>query len=152
VTETIEILTDKVAGNSKGISDVPIVCQIYSATVPDLTMIDLPGITRNAVEGQPQNIEKLTKDLVRQYCENKDTLILCVIPANIDLSNSDALKLARKLDETGERTIGVLTKVDLMDQGTDCLKTLMNTEIPLKHGYVGIKGRSQASVVANMSV
>lgn len=105
-------------------------------------MIDLPGITWNAIEGQPANIEKLTKDLVKLYCENKETLILCVIPANIDLSNSDALKLARKLDENGERTIGVLTKVDLMDQGTDCVNVLLNKEIPLKHGYIGIKGRS----------
>lgn len=103
-------------------------------------MIDLPGITRNPVEGQPANIEKLTKDLVKQYCENKDTLILCVIPANIDLANSDALKFAKKLDENGERTIGVLTKIDLMDEGTDATNTLLNKEIKLVHGYVGIKG------------
>ena len=142
MTKIIEQLTDKVAGNNKGISETPIVCNIYSPSVPDLTMVDLPGITRNAVEGQPANIEKLTKDLVKLYCENKETLILCVIPANIDLSNSDALKLARKLDENGERTIGVLTKIDLMDQGTDCVKVLLNQEIPLKQGYIGIKGRS----------
>lgn len=61
-------------------------------------MIDLPGVTRNPVEGQPENIEEITKDLVKFYCKNEDTLILCVIPANIDLSNSDALKLARTLD------------------------------------------------------
>ncbi len=70
VTKTIEELTDKIAGISKGISEVPIVCNIYSQFVPDLTMIDLPGITRNPIPGQPANIEKITKDLVKTYCEN----------------------------------------------------------------------------------
>jgi len=57
--------------------------------------------------------------LVKLYCELDNTIILCVIPANIDLSNSDALKLAKKLDERGVRTLGVLTKIDLMDEGTN---------------------------------
>jgi replication fork clamp-binding protein CrfC len=105
-------------------------------------MIDLPGITRNPIPGQPANIEKITKDLVKTYCESQDTLILCVIPANIDLTNSDALKMSSKLDPKGERTIGVLTKIDLMDEGTDAVKTLMNKEIKLLHGYIGVKGRS----------
>ena len=101
-------------------------CRVYSADVPDLTLIDLPGITRNPVGDQPENIEEITKDVVRYYCDNPDTLILCVIPANIDLSNSDALKFARNLDPQGERTLGVLTKIDLMDEGTDARTTLMN--------------------------
>ncbi len=128
------------------ISDDPIICRIYSSTVPDLTLIDLPGITRNPVGDQPENIEQLTKDLVKLYCRNDDTLILCVIPANIDLSNSDALSFARKLDPNGERTLGVLTKIDLMDEGTDATLTLMNETIKLKYGFVGIKGRSQADI------
>ena len=65
-----------------------------------------------------------------------------MIPANIDLANSDALKMAMRLDPNGERTIGVLTKIDLMDEGTDASKTLLNKDIKLKHGYIGIKGRS----------
>ena len=48
-----------------------------------------------------------------------DTIILAVTPANQDLANSDALKLARTVDKEGDRTIGVITKLDLMDQGTD---------------------------------
>ena len=110
-------MTDKVAGDEKGISKEPITCSVYSPVVPDLTLIDLPGITKNPVKGQPENIEQITKDLVRHYCHNPETLILCVIPANIDLANSEALKFANQLDPNGERTIGVLTKIDLMDEG-----------------------------------
>lgn len=58
------------------------------------------------------------------------------------MTNSDALKMASKLDPKGEWTIGVLTKIDLMDEGTDAVKTLLNKEIKLLHGYIGIKGRS----------
>ena len=139
-------MTDKDAGNGKNISSDPIICRIYSSTVPDLTLVDLPGITRNPVGDQPDNIEQITKNLVRLYCDSEDTIILCVIPANIDLSNSDALSFARKLDPRGERTLGVLTKIDLMDEGTNASNTLLNKEIKLKHGYVGIKGRSQADI------
>lgn len=152
VTKIIEELTDKNTSGEKGISKDPIVCTVFSPTVPDLTLIDLPGITRNPVGGQPENIEEITKDLVRHYCKNEDTLILCVIPANIDLSNSDALKFSRQLDPRGERTIGVLTKIDLMDEGTDARSILMNEEIKLRYGYVGIKGRSQADIKRNCNV
>lgn len=146
VRSTIEYLTDKGAGSSKNISDVPIVCTVYSQFVPDLTLIDLPGITRNPTADQPDNIEEITKGLVRKYCDDPNTLILCVIPANIDLSTSDAFAYARKLDPKGQRTLGVITKIDLMDEGTDCKALLLNEEIILKHGYVGVKGRSQAEI------
>lgn len=142
VTKIIEQLTDQIAGEEKGISENPITCTVYSSQVPDLTLIDLPGITRNPVKGQPENIEALTKNLVKIYCKNPDTLILCVIPANIDLANSEALKYARQLDPKGERTIGVMTKLDLMDEGTHAKEILLNNEIKLKYGYVGVKGRS----------
>ena len=148
----IEKLTDKGAGGSKNISDIPIVCTVYSPVVPDLTLIDLPGITRNPTADQPANIEEITKGLVRKYCEDVNTLILIVIPANIDLSTSDALSFARKLDPKGQRSLGVITKVDLMDEGTDARSVLNNEEIKLKYGYVGIKGRSQAEVKRNLGV
>ena len=64
--------------------------------------------------------------MVRHYCASPDTLILCVVPANIDLANSDALKFATQLDPQGERTIGVLTKIDLMDEGQDAKDILLN--------------------------
>ena len=57
VKSTIEFLTDKVAGKTKNIVDKAIVLNIYSHTCPDLTLIDLPGITRIPIEGQDKNIE-----------------------------------------------------------------------------------------------
>ena len=69
-----------------------------------------------------------------------------MIPANQDLSTSDGLKLAREWDKNGERTIGVITKIDIMDKGTSARKMLMNEEIHLKLGYIGIVNRAQEDI------
>ena len=64
-----------------------------------------------------------------------------------DLVNSDGLKLARSVDPEGERTIGVLTKVDIMDAGTDCMDILHNKVVPLRRGYVAVVNRSQKDII-----
>lgn len=87
------MLTDKVAGAKKNIVDKPIVLNIFSNTCPDLTLIDLPGITRIPLAGsdQPQNIEEITKTMCSRYMSDPRTIILAVIPANIDMTTSDGL-------------------------------------------------------------
>lgn len=148
----IEQLTDQVCGKSKGIIDDPIVLNVYSQSCPDLTLVDLPGITKVAQDGQAENIEEITKNMAARYCQDERTIILCVIPANQDMSTSDGLQMARKLDPKGERTIGVITKIDIMDRGTNAKRMLMNEEIKLKLGFVGVKGRSQADIQEGMKV
>ena len=143
VRETIESLTDKVCVGEKNIVDNPIILNVYSQTCPDLTLVDLPGVTRVPVGKQPKNIEEITKNMARRYVSDPLTIILCVIVANSDIATSDGLMLAKQIDTGGVRTIGVLTKLDIMDAGTDARKALMNEEIPLKLGYVGVKNRSK---------
>jgi len=139
--------TDRTTGDNKGISDVPINLKIYSPNVLNLTLVDLPGITRVPVGDQPDDIEDLIKAMIVKYIKMKSCIILAVTPANLDLANSDGLNLARTYDPSGERTIGVITKLDLMDRGTDAYKILNNQgEIPLKLGYVGVVNRSQADI------
>lgn len=118
VREHIEYLTDQVAGKNKGIVDDPISLTIYSNDCPDLTLIDLPGITRLRVKGsdQGEDIEKVTKEMASRYVKDDRTIILCVIPANQDMSTSDGLYMAKRVaDPDGKRTIGVITKIDIMD-------------------------------------
>lgn len=78
-----------------------------------------------------------------KYVTPKNALILAISPANQDLATSAALKLAREMDPNGDRTIGVITKIDLMDAGTDALQYLQGSVYPLKLGYFGVKCRSQ---------
>lgn len=154
VRQKIDELTDKIAGKTKNIIDMPIVLQIFSATCPDLSLIDLPGITRIPLKdsGQPDNIEEVTKRMALKYIQDKRTIILCVIPANIDLTTSEALKISAEVDPNGVRTIGVITKIDIMDKGTNAKKTLLGQEVQLKLGYVGVKLRSQADIIAKKQV
>jgi dynamin 1-like protein len=152
VRETIEALTDEICKTDKNIVDKPIVLNVYSQTCPDLTLVDLPGVTRVPVGNQPKNIEEITKNMAIRYIEDPLTIILCVIAANSDIATSDGLKLAKEIDTTGSRTLGVLTKLDIMDAGTDARKALMNEEIPLKLGYVGVKNRSKQDLVNKLSM
>jgi len=152
VRETIEALTDEVCKTNKNIIDKPIVLNVYSQTCPDLTLVDLPGVTRVPIGDQPKNIEQITKDMARRYAEDPLTIILCVIAANSDIATSDGLMLAKEIDVTGSRTLGVLTKLDIMDAGTDARKTLLNEEIPLKLGYVGVKNRSKQDLLDKLSM
>ena len=147
VRETIEALTDEICVGEKNIVDKPIVLNVYSQTCPDLTLVDLPGVTRVPVGKQPKNIEEITKNMAVRYCKDPLTIILCVIAANSDIATSDGLKLAKEIDVGGTRTIGVLTKIDIMDKGTDAKKALMGEEIPLKLGYVGVKNRSKQDLI-----
>ena len=152
VRKTIERLTEEVTGKNKNIIDQPIILTIYSATCPDLTLIDLPGITRIPVGDQPQNIEKITKEMAYRYISDPRTVILCVCPANTDISTSEGLLMARKVDKAGIRTLGVVTKIDIMDRGTDARKVIMGQEVSLRLGYVGVKNRSQQDIVTNVDV
>ena len=149
---TILELTNKVCKNNKNIVDKPIILNIYSQTCPDLTIIDLPGITRVAVGDQPDNIEEITKNIAKRYIEDPLTIILCVIADNTDIATSDGLKLAKEINKVGNRTLGVLTKLDIMDAGTDVSRILLNKEIELKLGYIGVINRSKKDLDCNLPV
>ncbi|TNM85479.1 hypothetical protein fugu_007750 [Takifugu bimaculatus] len=115
----IEAETDRLTGSNKGISPIPINLRVYSPNVLNLTLIDLPGMTKVAVGDQPHDIEHQIREMLLQFITKESCLILAVTPANTDLANSDALKIAKEVDPQGLRTIGVITKLDLMDEGTD---------------------------------
>ncbi|KAI4896942.1 hypothetical protein NFI96_026392, partial [Prochilodus magdalenae] len=114
--------------------------------VLNLTLIDLPGITKVPVGDQPADIEQQIRDMIMQFISRESCLILAVTPANTDLANSDALKLAKDVDPQGLRTIGVITKLDLMDEGTDARDVLENKLLPLRRGYIGVVNRSQKDI------
>ncbi|XP_055077134.1 dynamin 3a isoform X2 [Periophthalmus magnuspinnatus] len=142
----IESETYRLTGTKKMISPLPIHLQIHSPHVLDLTLVDLPGITKVPVGDQPADIEYQVRDMIMQYICKENCLILAVTPANTDLANSDALKLAKDVDPQGQRTIGVITKLDLMDKGTDAREILENRLLPLRRGYVGVVNRSQKDI------
>uniref|UniRef100_A0AAX7UR50 Interferon-induced GTP-binding protein Mx n=1 Tax=Astatotilapia calliptera TaxID=8154 RepID=A0AAX7UR50_ASTCA len=146
VRQEIEAETDRLTGSNKGISPIPINLRVYSPNVLNLTLIDLPGMTKVPVGDQPQDIEHQIRDMLLQFITKESCLILAVTPANTDLANSDALKIAKEVDPQGLRTIGVITKLDLMDEGTDARDILENKLLPLRRGYIGVVNRSQKDI------
>ncbi|UYV62849.1 DNM2 [Cordylochernes scorpioides] len=201
IRKEIEEETDRITGTNKGISSLPITLRIYSPNVLNLTLVDLPGMTKMPVGDQPADIEQQIRDmivayasrnsclilavtsanqdlatsdalkiskemdpegnspspgppdieakvtaLIMQYISRPNCIILAVTPANSDISTSDALKLAKEADPSGSRTIGVLTKMDLMDEGTNAREILENKVLPLRRGYIGVVNRSQKDI------
>ncbi|XP_029307792.1 dynamin-2 isoform X4 [Cottoperca gobio] len=142
----IEAETDRITGSNKGISTIPINLRVYSPNVLNLTLIDLPGMTKVAVGDQPHDIEHQIMEMLMQFITKESCLILAVTPANTDLANSDALKISKEVDPQGLRTIGVITKLDLMDEGTDARDILENKLLPLRRGYIGVVNRSQKDI------
>lgn len=146
IREEIVKETESKTGRNAGISPSPINLRIYSPNVLTLTLVDLPGLTKVPVGDQPKDIEKQIKDMVLKQIQKSNAIILAVTAANTDLANSDGLKLAREVDPEGQRTIGVLTKVDLMDDGTDVVDILAGRIIPLRLGYVPVVNRGQRDI------
>ncbi|KAL8115073.1 hypothetical protein AgCh_021774 [Apium graveolens] len=146
VRKEISDETDRETGRSKAISTVPIYLSIYSPNVVNLTLIDLPGLTKVAIDGQAESIVQDIENMVRSYIEKPNCIILAVSPANQDLATSDAIKMSREVDPKGERTFGVLTKVDLMDKGTDAVEILEGKSYKLQFPWIGVVNRSQADI------
>eukprot|EP00897_Mesotaenium_endlicherianum_P002309 jgi/Mesen1/2105/ME000151S01367 len=152
IREEIQAETARETGVNKGISEKQIRLKIYSPNVLNITLVDLPGITKVPVGDQPSDIEARVRTMILSYIKHDTCVILAVSPANADLANSDALQMARIADPDGSRTIGVITKLDIMDRGTDARNFLLGNVIPLRLGYVGVINRSQEDITKAKTV
>ncbi|AOW29066.1 hypothetical protein MEM_03544 [Candida albicans L26] len=121
---------------SECISNDPIQVTIRSPTVPDLSLVDLPGYIQVEAADQPIELKTKIRELCNRYLEPPN-VILAISAADVDLANSAALRASRLADPRGERTIGVVTKLDLVDP-EQARKILLNKKYPLKLGYVGV--------------
>ncbi|KAL4886382.1 P-loop containing nucleoside triphosphate hydrolase protein [Aspergillus karnatakaensis] len=121
------------------VSDDPIQLQIYSPNVPDLSLIDLPGYIQVSGHDQPPELKQKIADLCDKYIQPPN-VILAISAADVDLANSTALRASRRVDPRGERTIGVITKMDLVDPARG-LSILSDKKYPLRLGYVGVVSR-----------
>eukprot|EP00741_Cyanophora_paradoxa_P020779 tig00021312_g20058.t1 len=145
VRAEIEKETDRVAPKN-GISPLPITLKIHSPKVIPLTLNDLPGLVKISIGGQPTDLEAQIRKLVLEYISQPNVIILAVTSANTDIANSDALQLAREVDPTGQRTLGVLTKLDLMDRGTDASDLLAGKLVNLPLGFNAVVCRAQEDI------
>ncbi|KAJ7084576.1 Dynamin central region-domain-containing protein [Mycena belliarum] len=147
-----EIVREANAARKTGISLQPINLRIFSPNVSTLTLVDLPGVTKVPSGDQPPDIDKQIRDMLMEFIANPACIILAITDANEDLDNSEGLQMALEVDPEGTRTIGVLTKVDLMDAGADVVDILAGRIIPLRLGYVPVVNRGQHDIDSNRPI
>ncbi|CUV04706.1 unnamed protein product [Cryptosporidium hominis] len=141
VKEEILIETNRLIGENKNVSEVPILLRIFSKKAINLTLVDLPGLTKVPIEDQPFDIETQIRKIVLSYIRRPSCLILAITAANTDIANSDSLNIAREVDPEGVRTIGVLSKLDTVENYSTTLQVLSNQSYPLNRGYVAVMCR-----------
>ena len=136
--------------SDEAVSSDPIDLRIYSSRVPDLTLIDLPGYIQIASMDQPDSLKEKISALCEKYIREPN-IILAVCAADVDLANSPALSAGRKVDPLGLRTIGVITKMDLVppEQGATILS---GNRYPLHLGYVGVVANASGKAHRKESV
>lgn len=147
IRDIIAKKTVEIAGEGMNISATPIIIKIYSPQVPNLSLIDLPGLTMVACEdkGQPKDIKDRIENLVTSYIKQKRTIIIAVMQSRSDLETDIGLALIKKYDTEGQRTVGVLTKPDLMNYETHIGEYLANNiskNLMLTYGYFVVRNRS----------
>ncbi|XP_048014195.1 interferon-induced GTP-binding protein Mx3-like isoform X1 [Megalobrama amblycephala] len=152
VEEHVEAAQNELAGKGVGICDELITLEVMSPDVCDLTLIDLPGIARVPIKGQPEDIGNQIKRLIMKFVEKPETINLVVVPCNTDIATTEALKMAQEVDPEGKRTVAILTKPDLIDKGTErnIVDIVHNKVIPLRKGYVMVKCRGQQQIDENI--
>ena len=122
--------------SSEAVSDEPIDLRIYSPNVPNLTLIDLPGYVQISSLDQPESLKEKISALCEKYIREPN-IVLAVCAADVDLANSPALRASRKVDPLGLRTLGVITKMDLVSPENGAA-ILSGNRYPLHLGYVGV--------------
>lgn len=148
ILQTITDITNNNAGNSMNITNIPINLRISCPNVPNLSLTDMPGLTMVPMtdKGQPVDIKERIRELIGEYIQPKSTIILAIMPARTDVEADIALELIKEYDPNGERTLGILTKLDLMNIGTDITHLLddkVSKDLQLGYGYFGIRNRNK---------
>ncbi|KAG0480227.1 hypothetical protein HPP92_010825 [Vanilla planifolia] len=139
IDAAINTATIELAGPGKAISNYPLTLVIRKKGVPDLTMVDLPGITRVPVQGQPDNIYELIADIIKQYIKPQESIILNVLSASVDFSTCESIRMSQQVDRNGERTLAVVTKADKSPEGL--LEKVTADDVNIGLGYICVRNR-----------
>ncbi|MQM02324.1 hypothetical protein Taro_035091 [Colocasia esculenta] len=139
ITGAINAATEEIAGQGKCISGEPLTLVVRKKGVPDLTMVDLPGITRVPVHGQPEDIYEQISNIIMEYITPAESIILNVLSATVDFPTCESIRMSQRVDKTGERTLAVVTKSDKAPEGL--LEKVTADDVNIGLGYVCVRNR-----------
>lgn len=147
IVELTDTLTSKMGKGTTIITTEPIYVTVVRPSGPTFTLIDIPGITHMTADGQA-DVHEITKGMVESYIKDPNMVILVVIPATDDFGNAEALKLAKKYDPYGLRTLGVVTKSDLIKPDSDIVQRIKmeGKNIQLELGFIALRCRTPGEV------
>jgi len=156
VAEEIEKITQQIAPGYNINFEKAIYLRVESPEVPDLTIVDLPGICYNDDKGGGREVLGNIKTLYGKYITRPTCIIICVLQANIDVGNQEAYTISKEVDPIGSRTIGVITKIDLLERsdGPTIISRLSGkgtNAYQFKLGCIAVRNRNQSEIEANMS-
>ncbi|GAQ87859.1 hypothetical protein KFL_003830085 [Klebsormidium nitens] len=134
VEEAVREATRILAGDEKGVCPKPINLSVCGPDLPDLTLVDLPGITRVPIKGQPQDIYQQVVNMIREQIKPEETVILNVISAEVDWATCESFNLSKEVDQEGSRTLAVVTKVDREPDGA--YEKVLANDVNVGLGYV----------------
>ena len=147
----ITALTSQLAGHNAGISSTPLYLSVYRAASPELTLVDLPGLTRNPIGDQPKDIYAQIRRMIEKYIAPVESVILNVMPASVDMPTCECVMLSKQVDPEGLRSIGVVTKMDLAERGVRRKLEKGVEELGLQLGVVAVRCRSQEEIDRGVS-
>ena len=139
-------------GHKKAVSAEPIMLSIRAAGAPSLTLVDMPGLTKVATADQPASTVADIETMAKKFIASKNVVIVAVSAANADIATSDGVRVAKEVDPNSERTLGVLTKLDLMDKGTDATEVLSGKAVHLGLGWCAVVNRSQSDIASGVDM
>ncbi|CAF1930491.1 unnamed protein product [Rotaria magnacalcarata] len=153
IADEVTRLTSEIAGKGFDVSPNPIYLTVFKRDILyDLTLIDLPGITRNAVAGQAENIYDQILNLINKYIKPPTAIVLHVIPASVDFTTSESMKLAKVFDQTCQRQLIAASKIDKYDKGiAEKLQGRGLGSMDLQLGCVAVLNRNQDEIDQNIS-
>jgi hypothetical protein len=142
IEAAINEATNVLAGTSKGVTDMPIQLLIRKPHAPDLTMVDLPGITRVPVYNQPQNIYEQISRMIMRYIRPEECIILNVLSAQVDFPTCESIRMSQQVDKEGKRTLAVVTKVDKAPEGL--VEKVTTDAVNIGLGYICVRNRTDS--------
>ncbi|EED17325.1 dynamin, putative [Talaromyces stipitatus ATCC 10500] len=145
VNNRMGIRMDPASSDSNVFSEDVLKVEICGPDEDYLTLIDVPGIFRNPTEGVTTNYDIiLVQNMVKKYIKDNRTIILAVLPSNVDPATQEILTLAEDYDKASERTLGVLTKPDLVTEVSAraaVCNVVLGKKKPLALGYYVVRNR-----------
>jgi GTP-binding protein EngB required for normal cell division len=151
LADKVRIHTESSLTEGQGVSDEEIKIMYESPNVVTQTLIDIPGLVQKVTKGQDAKVPEKIKKMAITYASNENSIILAINEACVDLVRSQGFQIAEQVDPEGKRTLGVITKCDvILDGSEDNLRSLVENESePLELGYVAVVNLSPAMKKSN---